>query len=443
MKSKQYGLVLAGGGAKGAFEIGVWKALRACQTPITAVVGTSVGALNAAVIAQNDYDLAYEFWTNLSINQVLALDKKMSDSYQEAVAQDGFDLFRRNFLDILFSNGLDITPLRQNLTALISEEKIRASAIRFGLVTVDLSSLRPRELMIEDIPQGQLIDYLLASSALPIFQKHEIDGNTFLDGAFFDVLPVNFMIKQGYQDIIAVDLPSFGIRRPIQSKEVNIITISNPQIFGGLLDFCHKTTCRNIDLGYLDGMRALGQFLGTAYYFNPSKNKQVFTLFEDRLGKDLSNQKQHDKMLSFLFLANDADQETILSALERLKAKTAFKKSPLSLSMLEMTAKNLGVPVFKDYQMDSFILAILERLKQLLEENATLIKSPDLINQVIKADYKRYHFTLFYLIFLVSKQDLLIEKIPYFVQHFTTDMVLSLITLLYLHDSIRANKKDA
>ena len=443
MKTTEYGLVLAGGGTKGAFEIGVWKALKTCAIPITAVVGSSIGALNAAVIAQNDYDLAYQFWTNLSINQVLALNKKMNDSYEETVAQDGFDLFRHNFLDILFSNGLDITPLRQNLTTLISEEKIRASTIHFGLVTVDLSSLRPRELMIEDIPEGQLIDYLLASSALPIFQKHEIDGSTFLDGAFFDNLPVNFMIKQGYRDIIAVDLPSFGIRQPIRSKGVNIITISNSQIFGGLLNFCQDTTRMNISLGYLDGMKALGQFLGTDYYLDLSKNKQVFTLFEDRLGRPLSNRKQHDKMLSFLFLPKDASQEEVLAALEKLKAKTSFKKPPLSLAMLEMTAKNLGVAVLKDYPMDPFILAILERLKQLLEENAVLIKSPDLIKQMIKTNYKRYHFTLFYLIFLVLKQDLLIEKIPHFIQHFTSDMVLSLITLLYLHDSIELLKKDA
>ncbi len=435
----EYGLVLGGGGAKGAFEIGVWKALKTCSTPITAVIGTSVGALNAAVIAQNDYQLAYQFWTNLSIDQVLALNKKMNDSY-EKIAHQGFDLFRLNFLDILFSNGLDISPLRKNLHALISEEKIRASPIRLGLVTVDLTSLRPRELMIEDIPEGQLIDYLLASSALPIFQKHEIDGNRFLDGAFFDILPVNFMIRQGYDNIIAVDLPSFGVRRPIRNKEVEILNISNSQIVGGLLDFCQETTQTNINLGYLDGMKALKQFVGIKYYLDLSKNKQFFTRFKNRLGETLSNHKQDQKMLSFLFLPQDASKDMILKALEDLKAKTDFKNSDLSLAMLEMTAKNLGVPVLKDYQMDSFILAILKRLKQLLEENALLIKTPDLISELITANYKRYHFTLFYLIFLALKQDLLIEKIPHFIQHFTADMVLSLITLVYIHDSLQ--KKD-
>ena len=45
MSQSEYGLVLSGGGAKGAFEMGVWKALRKCNYPIGAVIGTSVGLL--------------------------------------------------------------------------------------------------------------------------------------------------------------------------------------------------------------------------------------------------------------------------------------------------------------------------------------------------------------------------------------------------------------
>ena len=71
---KEYGLVLSGGGTKGAFEIGVWQALREMKIETPCVIGTSVGALNAAVIAQNDFDKALDFWSNLTINQVLNLN---------------------------------------------------------------------------------------------------------------------------------------------------------------------------------------------------------------------------------------------------------------------------------------------------------------------------------------------------------------------------------
>lgn len=66
-----YGLVLAGGGAKGSYEIGVWKALKELNVPISMVAGASVGALNGAIIVQDDYDTACKLWTNLSMDTVI------------------------------------------------------------------------------------------------------------------------------------------------------------------------------------------------------------------------------------------------------------------------------------------------------------------------------------------------------------------------------------
>lgn len=53
---KEFGLVLAGGGTKGAYEVGVWKALKELNISITAIAGTSIGALNAALILQDDFE---------------------------------------------------------------------------------------------------------------------------------------------------------------------------------------------------------------------------------------------------------------------------------------------------------------------------------------------------------------------------------------------------
>ena len=56
--SKEYGLVLEGGGAKGAFQIGAWKALIQAGVKITAIAGTSVGGLNGALIASGSVEEA-------------------------------------------------------------------------------------------------------------------------------------------------------------------------------------------------------------------------------------------------------------------------------------------------------------------------------------------------------------------------------------------------
>ena len=67
------GLVLAGGGGKGAYQIGAWKYLREAGLDryVSAVSGTSVGALNAALFAAGDLEQAENLWRNIRPEQIL------------------------------------------------------------------------------------------------------------------------------------------------------------------------------------------------------------------------------------------------------------------------------------------------------------------------------------------------------------------------------------
>ena len=61
------GIVFEGGGGKGAFQIGVWNALRELNLEqyITTISGTSVGALNAALLFQGNYANAERIWNSI------------------------------------------------------------------------------------------------------------------------------------------------------------------------------------------------------------------------------------------------------------------------------------------------------------------------------------------------------------------------------------------
>ncbi len=439
MSQQQYGLVLSGGGAKGAFEMGVWKALKECDYSLGAVIGTSVGALNAAMIAQDDYDIAMEFWSNLTINQVLDLNEKMTNTYVDQWSKESFDVFRNGFLTALFSDGLDISPLRHNLTRLICEDTIRNSPIRFGLVTVDITSLKPRQLMIDDIPKGQLIDYLLASAALPIFQKQEIDGKTYLDGGFFDNVPINFMLEQNFSQIISVEFPAPGMRKWVRDNNAEIITVNNSEFLGGILNFDTRQIEQNIQLGYLDAMKVFGALDGKHYYLNTQKSNTFFRKFIDTLGQPLSNKKQLQKMLALLNLTGAASQRDVLDALENLLKKTSFKNQPLGLGMLEITAKSMGVPRLENYSIDFFIQAILKELNRLLDENLTLLDNPKIIGTFLtpsNGNYLRYNFITFYIVFLSIRGDLSPERMSTFLSKFSPDIALSMISIFYIHEII-------
>ena len=73
--SKIYAIALEGGGAKGAYEVGVWMALEEAGVKYNAVAGTSVGALNGAMMCMRDRKTALEAWSNIRLSDVIAVDR--------------------------------------------------------------------------------------------------------------------------------------------------------------------------------------------------------------------------------------------------------------------------------------------------------------------------------------------------------------------------------
>ena len=76
--SKEYSLVLDGGGARGAYQIGAWKALVEAGVKINAVAGTSVGALNGALICMGDLQRAEQIWNDMTFSRVMDVDENAS-----------------------------------------------------------------------------------------------------------------------------------------------------------------------------------------------------------------------------------------------------------------------------------------------------------------------------------------------------------------------------
>ena len=220
-----YGLVLGGGGARGSYEIGVWKALKELGIPIIGVAGTSVGALNGAIIVQNEYEKAFELWTNATIETIVNVSDEVATLREESKAKEIVALLK----EMIQSRGLDITPLKDLLLNVIDEEKIRKSHKEFGIVTFSMTDFKPVKVFKEDIPKGQIVDYLLASASLPAFQPLEIDGKRFIDGAFYDNMPISLLQDKGIKNVITVDVSGLGLIRKVKEEDLNIISIKNSE----------------------------------------------------------------------------------------------------------------------------------------------------------------------------------------------------------------------
>lgn len=258
------GLALEGGGAKGAYQVGVLKALKELKVDIDVVAGTSIGAINGAVFASGQLEKLEQIWLTSDIGAFINADPEALARmvrYEPSVKTLEF------IIDTVKEGGFDISPLREQLSVLIDEEKIRSGDITFGLVTYVVNQLKSLELFIDDIPKGQLLDYVIASACLPVFKKETIDGNLMIDGGFYDNLPVNMLLAHGCDKVIAVRVHGIGVIRRVKSKDKKKVEyIQNSKHLGGTLEIVKEQAAKNIRLGYLDTLKHYGNLYGHRFF---------------------------------------------------------------------------------------------------------------------------------------------------------------------------------
>ena len=199
---KPYGLILAGGGAKGAYQIGAWKAMRELNIEFEAIAGASVGAINGAMIAQGDFDDAYELWSNVEVSSGVNIQGELKDPKNLF----SFSNFPKIAHEIIRNGGVDVTPAKELISAHIDEKKVRASNIPLAIETVDLDSLKPVEMFVDEMPEGELIDYLMASARVPGLNRQGPKDGKFLDGGVYDNTPIGILRKRGINRLIVVDI---------------------------------------------------------------------------------------------------------------------------------------------------------------------------------------------------------------------------------------------
>ena len=272
---KEYGLVLAGGGTRGAYQVGAWKALQELNIKIKGIAGASIGALNGALFLQNDYAMVSKMYETIKINNVMKISGVDGN-------KNIFDL--SNIFNLASNyrkqNGIDNTPLRKMIEKYIDMDKLYNSPIDFGLVTYSVKSRQPLQKFKNEIPKEEMVNYLLASSCFPIFKPQKIGDEEYYDGGLYDSAPTNMLIDKGYKNIILVDIAGVGLSRKLSTNKGIYLKIIRPsEDLGGTFDFNHTRIVNNIKLGYLDTMRAFNKLQGHIYYFKNEEFQKMLEVF--------------------------------------------------------------------------------------------------------------------------------------------------------------------
>ena len=327
-------LVLAGGGARGSYQVGVCRALTELGWNPQIITGTSVGSLNGAMFALDLYETARDMWTSIRSQDVMELPEETRNLTE----------LHQFLRDVVRAGGMDVTPLEEIVERVLDEDALRASPIRFGLVTVEKRGLKPRELPLEEIPKGKVKDYLLASAAcFPALRAKQIDGVQFLDGGYRDNMPTALAQKMGAEELVCVDLEGVGITLPNRTGLPTTMVRSYWEL-GDILHFDPDTARRNIELGYYDTLRAFGRLRGCAYAV--AKNEQT--------AQDAAAFRQRF----------DAVQKAVKAKYPvTLTADLALKLANMQdaeLAPLEAAAEDVGVDPTRYYTVETLAKAFLE-----------------------------------------------------------------------------------
>jgi len=337
-------LVLSGGGSKGSYQIGVWKALKKLHIKFDIVTGTSVGALNGALVTQKSYHKAIRLWKKLNLK--LLFGENAIDSKDDL---DVMKMYGNNFIK---HGGMEVKELENLIEKEINYKKFLKSKINYGLVTFNLTNKKPIQMTKKEIPENLIGDYLMASaSCYPAFKKKEIEGKKYIDGGIFDNLPINLAIDMGADEIIAVDLSAPGLNRK-QKKDVPIIKIKPNNKLTNFLNFYEEGAKRNIKLGYNDTLKKFNKLEGKKYTF--------------KKGSIEKNKKKYLETYQYIFESIMQNKKTIENFQKIIKITPSQKEQILDkimLKLIESLAKDLNLDETKIYSIKKFNKLLKRKVK--------------------------------------------------------------------------------
>ncbi len=359
----KHGLVLGGGGSRGAYQIGVWKALNELNIKPDIITGTSIGALNGALMVQEDYEGALQLWNGMDYDKVVS-DISPENFYTYKGTGQVFFTFLKS---VISEGGIDITPLEETVREMLDEYKVRSSSTEFGMVTVEYPNMKEVAVSKKEIPHGKMADYLLASAACyPAFKCRNIDDTKYVDGGYRNNLPIDLAIELGANEVIAVDLEAAGEYVQSSYRNIPVRYIKSYWNLGAFLAFSKDVIKKNMKLGYLDVMRSYRVLDGTAYAFKKGEKeilyesaKPYYEFFKNMTGIDI---EERDKIVD----------KTVTSKL--IKAMNFNPKSKICtkeylLRMAEITAQNLNISPVKIYTVEEFNTEILKVYSTKIEIN--------------------------------------------------------------------------
>jgi len=347
------GLVFSGGGAKGSYQVGVWKAMQesGLERQVKVVAGSSVGGLNGFMFACSDCATAERFWrTKVNPSMLFSAGKQDIGLLTKELALASMAPQRLRFNPIrdlarllkqepiLEALGMLAKTLAGNaafsqagIGALIDEvfeDNLRAKDIELYVAAYQFMYDRTAYFRMRKQEPAFQKKVLLASAAIPvIFHPVKIGRIHYHDGGCQDNIPISPIAKEDCDIVIIVNIEGCQTAVDFQDlyPQTGIIEIKPSKNLGGMtsiLNFSPKEIEANLDLGYSDGIQAF------RILQNEMQNQESLLLAAKETNQRLAQSREP-------YPAPDLRPERISSKLKDFYLKTG-------------SGINLKLPIIKD-----------------------------------------------------------------------------------------------
>ncbi len=254
------GLVLEGGGVKGAYQAGALKAICEAGYDFSGVSGTSIGAINGALYLEGGIEKVMDVWDNMHFTTIFDVtDEEIAMFENRQIAPVALEYIKRRFEEKATLINASYQKSQSYFYSVVNEDVIRASGKDFGIVTFNISEFKPVEIMMKDIDSGKLIDYVIASANFPGFPPKVIDGKKHIDGGIYDNLPINLLSSKGYDKMLVIRTNPMTKepKRKIERDGLDIRYIAPSQDLGFAMRFSASRVHNFLKMGYDDATIAL------------------------------------------------------------------------------------------------------------------------------------------------------------------------------------------
>lgn len=377
------GLVLSGGGSKGAYEIGVYAALKMLKKDIDVVTGTSIGAINGVFIVQKDLKGALKFWNHITFKTIY--DENEFPPLEDENLSKIYMQYAKGFIN---EGGLDIYKMKKIFDDYFKPHKFFNSNIDYGLVTYNFSKNKPAEIKKKDLTKKTIKDYVLASaSCYPAYKPYLINDEMYIDGGYYDNIPINLAIDLGATEIIAVDLRAIGFKKNIKDKTVDVTYITPRNKIGSFLVFDKVQARRAIKLGFNDTMKIFGKLEGDKFTFRRYNLIKNYNKYIDN----------YEKKLKEIF--KDSDSKILTTIFQTSLFKDILNNQILYNNfnhLVEVAGKTFNFDESTIYNIKSYNKGLLTALSNTpaveLEEITKQLKNKKLDNIIDRRKIVKYFY---------------------------------------------------